>query len=304
MISGIWIPLVTPFRSGHVDLDALRTLADSYVAQGASGIVALGTTAEAALLTDSERDVVLKTIIETTAGRLPVIVGVGGLDTRAFQREITRLESLNVTGYLVSAPAYICPDQAGLKWHFDKIAASTERPLVLYNVPHRTGVSIEPETVRHLTAHRHIVAIKECAPEHFDQLRKLPIDVLCGTDEAFYDALKAGATGGILASAHVCTPLFVRILRLFASGRRTAARELFANLQPVIRTVFGAPNPSAIKVMLAYEGVIRPDVRAPIMPVKAELEARLRDAHLLLQRLKADEIGNLNVDAVVREHAL
>ncbi|MBT2794303.1 dihydrodipicolinate synthase family protein [Paraburkholderia strydomiana] len=101
--------MVTPFRSGHVDLDALRTLADSYVAQGASGIVALGTTAEAALLTDSERDVVLKTVIETVAGRLPVIVGVGGLNTRAFQREITRLESLDVVGYLVSAPATSAP---------------------------------------------------------------------------------------------------------------------------------------------------------------------------------------------------
>ncbi|MGF6267054.1 4-hydroxy-tetrahydrodipicolinate synthase [Paraburkholderia youngii] len=288
MISGIWIPLVTPFRSGHLDLNALRTLADSYVAQGASGIVALGTTAEAALLTDSEREVVLNTVIETIAGRLPVIIGVGGLTTRAFQREIKRLESLDVTGYLVSAPAYICPDQSGLKWHFEEIAATTDRPLVLYNVPHRTGVSIAPETVRQLTAHRHIVAIKECVPEHFAQLSTLPIDVLCGTDEAFYDALQAGATGGILASAHVCTPLFVRVLNLFESGQRTAARELFAALQPVIRTLFGAPNPSAIKAMLTFEGLLMPDVRAPIMPVKAELNAQLRDAHAMLQRLKAD----------------
>ncbi|HEY1611022.1 MAG TPA: 4-hydroxy-tetrahydrodipicolinate synthase [Paraburkholderia sp.] len=283
MRSGIWLPLVTPFRSNHVDTEGLAALVDSYIDSGVAGFVALGTTAEAALLTDFERAVVLQTIVDAVSGRLPVIVGVGGLDTRSFVAEIDYLEQCDVAGYLVSPPAYVCPDQAGLLWHFDQIARRTERPVVLYNVPHRTGVSIAPDTVRQLSRHANVVGIKECVPGHFDALRDVPVDVLCGSDEAFMDCLAAGGSGGVLASAHVCADLLVEVQRLFATGHATQARQRFAALVPLLRLLFCAPNPAAIKAVLAFDHAISSEVRMPITPAHPTLVAQLRAAYETLR---------------------
>lgn len=283
MQSGIWLPLVTPFRSNRVDTHGLRALVDSYLDSGVAGFVALGTTGEAALLTDVERDVVLETIVDAVSGRLPVIVGVGGLDTRGFVAEIEHLEQWDVDGYLVSPPAYVCPDQAGLLWHFEQIARTTERPVVLYNVPHRTGVSISPYTVRQLTQHANVVGIKECVPLHFDALRDVPVDVLCGSDEAFADCLAAGGSGGVLASAHVCTDVLVEVQRLFATGHATEARRRFETLAPLLRLLFRAPNPAAIKAMLAFDHAISSEVRMPITPAHPTLVAQLRAAYETLR---------------------
>lgn len=292
MNAGIWIPLVTPFRAGRVDIDALQALAVSYVDAGVAGFVALGTTAEAALLTDVERAVVLQTIVDAVAGRRPVIVGVSGFDTRGFLREIDRLEHWDVSGYLASPPAYLCPDQAGLLWHFDQLANRTQRSIVLYDVPHRTGVTIEPATVGQLTRLPNIVAIKECVPRHFDALRDLPVDVFCGTDEAWIDCLAAGGAGGILASAHVCADLLIEVQRRFASGRTNDARQLFDALLPIVRLLFSAPNPSAIKAMLAFEHPMSDEVRMPITPAHPALVSRLRVAHETLQTLRAEQAAH------------
>ncbi|HTH62678.1 MAG TPA: 4-hydroxy-tetrahydrodipicolinate synthase [Paraburkholderia sp.] len=287
MVDGIWIPLVTPFRSGKIDVESLQALVEYYARSGITGMVALGTTAEAALLSDVERATVLRTIVDAAPAGLPVIVGVGGLDTREFVKEIDRLEQWDVAGYLVSAPAWLCPDQAGLRWHFERIAGRTQRPIVLYNVPHRTGVSIDPDTVRQLTDHANIVAIKECEPHHFDALRDLPVDVLCGTDKAFLDCLLTGGAGGILASAHVCADLLVDIQRLAGTGHATEARQRFDVLRPVVELLFSAPNPSAIKAMLAFDRLISSEVRMPITPANPALVARLRVAHETLRALRA-----------------
>lgn len=295
MRAGIWIPLVTPFRAGRVDIETLQALANYYVDSGVAGVVALGTTAEAALLSDVERATVLQTLVDTVAGRLPIVVGIGGFDTREFFAEIDRLEHWDVAGYLVSAPAYLCPDQAGIRWHFEQVASRTQRPVVLYNVPHRTGVSIEPATVRQLMSETSIVAIKECEPRHFDALRDLPIDVLCGTDEAFFDCLAAGGAGGILASAHVCADLLVEIQRLAGSGLAGEARELFDALRPVIRLLFSAPNPSAIKAMLALDHMIANEVRMPITPVQPALAAQLIGARETVQALRAEKAAGIAV---------
>src|ERR1700731_4882834 len=142
MMSGIWIPLVTPFKNGLVDTDALQHLAEHYLKTDISGFIALGTTAEAALLSRGERLSVLHALFEAAGAHLPIMIGIGGMDTLEMQREIRDLASWEAAGYLVSAPAYIRPDQKGIQWHFGQIASSTDRPIVLYDVPHRTGVAI------------------------------------------------------------------------------------------------------------------------------------------------------------------
>jgi 4-hydroxy-tetrahydrodipicolinate synthase len=288
MYSGIWVPLVTPFRSGEVDVEALQTLTEHYVRSGVAGVVALGTTGEAALLSGVERVTVLQAINDVVDGRLPVLVGIGGFNTREFLQEIRRFERWDVAGFLVSAPAYVCPDQAGIAGHFERIARETERSIVLYDVPHRTGVSIEPDTVRRLTECENIVAIKSCVSRHFSALCEMPINVLCGTDADFLDCLAAGGQGGILASAHVCPDLFIEIQTLMQAGDVDTARRLFERLRPLLRLLFAAPNPSAIKAMLSIEGRISDEVRLPLMPASPTLVEQLAQSRTVLDELRAE----------------
>ncbi|MFC0399154.1 4-hydroxy-tetrahydrodipicolinate synthase family protein [Paraburkholderia rhizosphaerae] len=291
MYSGIWLPIVTPFRNGEVDVEGLQHLVDYYLHTEISGIVALGTTGEAALLSESERLTVLQALLDVAGDRLPVLVGVGGLDTRDVVRELQRYERWNCAGYLVSPPAYLCPDQAGVQWHFEQVACATERPIVLYDVPHRTGVKVAPDTVDRLLEFDNIVAIKECVKDHFGALRDLPVNVLCGTDDAFIDALDAGGAGGILASAHVCADLLVEVHELHRGGHEDDARRLFANLVPLLRLLFAAPNPAAIKAMLAFDHPLTDETRMPITRASAQLVERLRQARDALQDLRAQTLG-------------
>jgi len=287
MYSGIWIPLVTPFRSGKVDVDALQALTEYYVRCDIAGFVALGTTGEAALLSESERETVLQAVTDVVGQRVPVLAGVGGMDTRDFVHEMRRLERWDVAGFLVSAPAYICPSQAGIEWHFQQIAEATERPIVLYDVPHRTGVPIEVDTVRRLAELDNVVAIKACVSQRFDALSRLPVALLCGTDEAFLDCLAAGGHGGILASAHVCADLLIEVQSLMQADKAGTACRLFAQLRPVLKLLFAAPNPSAIKAMLALDGRIEQDVRMPLMPVGDDLRERIVEARAALEDLRS-----------------
>jgi 4-hydroxy-tetrahydrodipicolinate synthase len=294
MFSGIWLPIVTPLRNGEVDIDALQRLADYYLRTGIAGIVALSTTGEAALLQDAERLTVLQALSEVVRSRLPMLIGVGGSNTRDVLHDIQRYERWDCAGYLVSAPSYVCPDQAGVQWHFEQAAGATERPIVLYNVPHRTGVTIAPDTVARLIECGNIVAIKECVKEHFSRLSTLPINVLCGTDEALDDCLHHGGTGGILASAHVCADLLVAFQDLLRAEHDVEARNLFASLLPVLRLLFAAPNPSAIKAMLAFDHSISDETRMPISRASAQLVERLSTARDRLQDLRAEFAGVVN----------
>ncbi|MEQ5841854.1 4-hydroxy-tetrahydrodipicolinate synthase [Paraburkholderia acidicola] len=288
MYSGVWLPIVTPFRNGTVDIEALQRLADYYLRTEISGFVALGTTGEAALLSEGERVAVLQALTDVVGTRLPVLVGVGGSDTREVLREIQRYEHWDCAGYLVSPPSYICPDQAGIQWHFEQVARATDHAIVLYDVPHRTGVAIAPATVERLLEHDNILAIKECVKDHFDALHSLPISVLCGTDDAFVDCVSGGGSGGILASAHVCADLLVEVQELVQTDREAEARTLFASLLPVLRLLFAAPNPSAIKAMLAFDHPMTDETRMPITRASAQLVERLSQARDTLQDLRAE----------------
>ncbi len=294
MFSGIWLPIVTPLCNGEVDIDALQRLADYYLHTDISGFVALSTTGEAALLQESERLAVLQALTDVIGSRLPMLIGVGGSDTRDVLRDIQRYERWDCAGYLVSAPSYVCPDQAGVQWHFEQVAHATERPIVLYDVPHRTGVTIAPDTVARLLECDNIVAIKECVKEHFIKLRGLPINVLCGTDEAFDECLNHGGAGGILASAHVCADLLVAVQDMIRTHRDMEARNLFASLLPVLRLLFAAPNPAAIKALLAFDHALTDETRMPITRASAQLVERLSTARDRLQDLRAEFAGAMS----------
>jgi len=275
--SGIWIPLITPFNAGAVDHAALDALVRHYVEAGVAGFVALGTTGEPAALSDEEADDVLATVL-ASAGGLPVVAGVSGNHTAAVCERIAALNEQPVAGVLAAAPYYIRPSQAGVIGHFSALADASRKPLIVYDIPARTGVRIELPSLLELAAHERIVAVKDCGGS-LDKTLALILDgrlqVLCGEDIDMFGAMCAGASGAIAASAHLRPERFVGMARALREGRLADARAIWHTIVPLVRAAFAEPNPGPVKAGLAVRGLIRNELRAPMTRVSNELEASL-----------------------------
>ena len=213
---------------------------------------------------------------------------MGAADTREVCAQIRHYERWNSAGYLVPPPYYVCPSQAGLRWHYTQVAASTSRAVVLYNVPKRTGVAIAPHTALVLAEQANIVAIKECVADNFGALQGGPLDVLSGDDSALLDCLVHGGAGGILAGAHIRPELFVALVEHHRAGRVDEARRLAHALAPLAALLFAEPNPAPVKALLAEAGHIGEQTRAPILPVTESLRRRLAAAVQTLESVEAD----------------
>lgn len=274
--AGIWLPMVTPLRQGRVDLRAAQRLASRYREAGVSGLVLFGSTGEGNLLALSEKIEMIHAIRDD-AHALPIMIGAGGVDTNGVAAAVRRLDTTHPAGYLVPPPYYLCPSQAGIMWHYRQIAWATDRPLVLYNIPKRTGVQMTVETMEALASCPTIVAVKECHPAVLQTLRQRGrITALCGEDKALLAHFSDGGSGAIPASAHVRPDLFVRMMRLAQAGHAEAARELHDALSPLIRLLFAEPNPAPVKKALAMEGLIEDELRMPLTPASRALAARLQ----------------------------
>jgi len=275
--SGIWIPLITPFSAGAVDHRALASLVERYNRQGVAGFAALGTTGEPAALAQDEREAVLDTILRA-AGGTPVMAGIAGNQTAQLHESVRRFNEFPLAGLLISAPYYIRPSQAALVDHFSGLADRSEKPLILYDIPHRTGVRIELETLLVLAAHPRIVAIKDCAGST-ETTRALIVDgrlnVLAGNDEALFSTLCMGGSGAISAAAHVRTERFVAMYRAIERGDLIEARHLFHELTPLIQALGSEPNPAPVKAALAGLGLVANELRAPMTVASSELGNRL-----------------------------
>ncbi|MBI5255348.1 MAG: 4-hydroxy-tetrahydrodipicolinate synthase [Burkholderiales bacterium] len=286
--SGIWVPLVTPFRDGAVDLAALRRLVAHLARQGVAGFVACGSTGEAAMLDEAEQDEVLQATLDA-AGDRPVLMGLSGVWPAAVAARARRLaQALPVAGFLVSAPPYVRPPQAGLLAHFRQVADATPLPVVAYDVPSRTGVRIAPETLLALAAHPRIRAVKDCSGDEAAATRLLAdgrLAWLCGNDDELFTQLARGAAGAITATAHIRTDLFVRLHHLMAAQRLQEARSLWHALLPLAQAAFAEPNPMPVKALLASQGWMSPEVRAPLQPAAPATLERLQ---AVLARLAQD----------------
>lgn len=264
--SGIWIPLVTPFSRGAVDLEALETLVKRYVQAGISGFVALGTTGEPASLTESEQDAVLDTILSTAAGT-PVIAGLAGNNAALLREGVARLSAKPIAGILTPSPYYIRPSQRGLIDHFVALADASTKPIVLYEIPYRTGVQLELDSLLTLAAHPRIQAIKDCSGSihvTLGLIRDGRLQVLAGDDINLFTTLCLGGAGGITASAHIEPERFMAMYRAITAGRLDEGRALFHQLAPMIQTLGLEPNPAPVKAALAMEGLITDELRAPM----------------------------------------
>lgn len=277
IFSGIWIPIVTPFADGAVDHVALRRLIGVYADAGVSGLVALGTTGEPAALDAREQDAVLATVLDA-AGSLPVLAGVSGNRDASVRERIRQLNELPVAGVLVSAPYYIRPAQRGLIDYFTGLADLSAKPVVLYDIPARTGVRLETDTLLTLAAHPRIEAIKDCSGS-LDTRLALILDgrlkVLAGDDIDIFPTLCLGGSGAISASAHLRPERFVALHRAVAEGRLDDARAIYHTLVPLIHALTDEPNPGPVKAALAAQGLLRDELRAPMTSVTDDLRRRL-----------------------------
>lgn len=282
---GIWLPMVTPLRGGYVDMDAAQALARYYRNAGIAGLVLFGSTGEGNLLSLSEK-IEMAQAIASDPHALPLIFGSGGVDTRGVATAIRRLDKHGPAGYLVPPPYYLGPSQAGILWHYRQIAWATERPIILYNIPKRTGVTMTVETMESLALLPNFSAVKECNPAVLAALNaRGKLDALCGDDLSLLDHWLAGGRGAIPAAAHLFPERYVEIMRLAHAGQAQAARELFEPLRALIRLLFAEPNPAPIKRALAMQGLIADELRMPMMPASRDLTPRLQRAMNALQDL-------------------
>lgn len=287
-ISGVWLPLVTPFVDGKVDLASYRRLVERYIAEGVSGLFPLGTTGESPTLDDDEMDMIVAETVGVAAGRVPVFVGIGGNATLKVLKTLKRLKRYAFAGIVSVCPYYNRPTQDGLLRHFTAIAEATDRPVLIYNIPYRTSVNLQNETLLALARLPNIVGVKDSAgnlAQSLDLLATRPdgFSVLTGEDALFFTMLANGADGGILAAAHLATGRFVEIARLFAANDHRGARALWAPLATFIPKLFQEANPMPIKHCLWRQGLIAsPECRLPLGRVS---EALARDLDEALPRL-------------------
>ncbi|MDM0023132.1 4-hydroxy-tetrahydrodipicolinate synthase [Variovorax saccharolyticus] len=275
--SGLWIPLVTPFRDHAVDHAALAALAEQLAATGIAGFVVCGSTGEAAALDEDEQLAVLATVARA-APSLPRIMGLSGYHLGKTLAWVRKLAGRDLAGLLVPAPNYIRPSQAGLVEWFGAIADAGTAPLLVYDIPYRTGIAIERETLLALAAHPRIRGIKDCGGD-MAKTRALIADgrlqVLAGEDAQMFATLAEGGAGAIAASAHLRTESFVQLLRLLAAGRLAEARAAWRPLLPLIEALFSDPNPGPLKAALAAQGLMQDELRSPMTRVPPERLGRL-----------------------------
>jgi 4-hydroxy-tetrahydrodipicolinate synthase len=281
---GIWLPLITPFRDDEVDTVSLRRLIRHYIRERVDGVILAATTGEGMTLDDAEVERLIDVArdeLNASDRAIPMYLGLSGSDTRKLVKALRRTAYWAVDGYLIACPYYTRPSQEGLYRHFSALATSTPHPMLIYNIPCRTGVNLGNETMLRLAEHTNIVGVKDCcadATQTFDLLRDRPpgFSVLTGEDALFYTALTHGADGGILASAHVGTSRFVTIRDLLLSGEQTRALAAWRALAALPRLLFAEPSPAPIKHWLWRRGLIdSPELRLPMTAVSDGLAARI-----------------------------
>lgn len=286
MFRGSIVALVTPFRDGAVDAAALEKLVEMHIAAGTHGLVPCGTTGESATLSHAEHEKVVELVVERTNGRVPVIAGTGSNSTQEAVRLTKHAQESGADGALLIAPYYNRPGQEGLYRHFMTVADGVSLPLVLYNIPSRTGVCIEPGTFARLAQHENIVAVKE-ASGRLDLAAEIiggaDLEVLAGDDALTLPVMAIGGVGVISVAANVVPRSMADMVDFFREGNVAEARKIFYRLFPLFRALFVEVNPVPVKRALALGGVMSDEVRLPLCALQPRSEEALRRA--------IDEVG-------------
>jgi 4-hydroxy-tetrahydrodipicolinate synthase len=273
-LQGVWIPLITPFdKSGAVDVEAIERMCGEYLADGVTGVVALGTTGESPALDAAEKRAVVEACSRVCVERgAPLIVGTGTNNTRSTIAETKQLEGIpGVVGALVVVPYYNRPSEAAIIEHYRVVAEASPVPLVAYNIPSRTGRGLNARSLLALAAIPKIAGVKQAVAtldvDTLELLANAPsgFAVLSGDDYLAFPIVCMGGAGGITASAHVCTARFVAMVECALAGKLEDGRHHAEALLPVVETAFAEPNPAVFKGVLHAQGrIATPDVRMPM----------------------------------------
>lgn len=284
IFKGMGVALVTPFRTdGAVDYDALVRLVRYQLDGGADFFCILATTGETPCLTADEKTRIRNLVIETVAGRVPVVVGCGGNNTAAIVEELRTTDLRGVSGILSVCPYYNKPTQEGLYLHFKAVASATSLPVILYNVPGRTGVNLSAETTVRLARDcQNVVAIKEASGnlEQVDEIIKnkpAGFDVISGDDALTFPMIACGAVGVISVIGNALPREFSRMVRLELRGEYAAAREIHHRFTDLFNLLFVDGNPAGVKAMLHEMGMVENVLRLPLVPTRISTLKRLAE---------------------------
>jgi 4-hydroxy-tetrahydrodipicolinate synthase len=271
--------MVTPFRpDGSVDLDSFRALARHLVDNGSDGLVVTGTTGESPTLTDDERFELYAAALEEVGDRATVVAGTGTYDTRHSVHLTERAHELGIHAFLVVTPYYSKPPQRGIVAHFEAVAAATDRPVVVYNIPGRCVINIESETISRLAAIANVRAVKQ-ANDDLAQARHIVetgLDLYAGDDDLILPFLELGGVGGVCVHTHVVGPQVKELVGLWKAGDHEAARALDRELLPSIELLRVVTNPIAIKAALNLLGHEVGGHRLPLVDPTDEERDRVR----------------------------
>ena len=287
---GLGIALVTPFtKEGKVDFTALRRLLDYQLSNGIDFICLLGTTAETPTLSAEERQQVKDLVVEKVNGQVPILMGCGGNNTAAVVEQIQTGDFKGIEGILSVCPYYNKPSQEGLYQHFKAIAAATPLPVVLYNVPGRTGVNMQAATTVRLARDcQNIVAIKEASGnlEQVDEIIKNKpndFDVISGDDSLTFPMVSCGAVGVISVIGNALPKEFSKMIRLQMRGEYDPARKIHHRFTDLFSLLFVDGNPAGVKAMLSEMGFIENVLRLPLVPMRIKNMQRMSE---ILKELK------------------
>ena len=269
---GSFTALPTPFRDGRIDFSALRRLVERQIEGGTDGVVVTGTTGEAATLSDTERMAVLEQTVGAARGRIAVLAGIGTSDTRRSSDLARRAERAGASALLVSTPSYNRPSQEGLAAHFGAVARASALPLVLYDIPARTAVLLELETIARIATENRTVSAIKVSTDSLERLRAViglgAVEVLCGDDPMIPDAMEAGAVGAVSVVSNLVPGSVSELVHAFdPDGDRSRAPELAETVVPLARALALETNPAPLKAALFELGLASGELRLPLVSV-------------------------------------
>ena len=278
-VPGIWVPIVTPFSGGEVDYVATATLIRHLIGAGVHGLVVCGTTGEGPALTSHEKARLLDITFETAPSDFPVMLALEGANTAKLIAEVGEIGAWPVDGYLLPAPSYVRPSEEGIRRHFLAVAEAVDAPIMIYDIPARTGSKLSATLIAELASSGRFPAIKACglSSDRLDELLDIAgLSVYCGDDGSIHAALTRGAHGIVSASANVLAKAFVGHYDACRRNSASEAEAIWQRLMPVTQLLFEEPNPAPVKSALALQGIIEDSLRLPMTPCSNALRQRLR----------------------------
>lgn len=285
VFSGVCTALITPFRDGKIDFEALRGLIKFQIDGGVDALLINGTTGESATLTDAEKREIISFTVSEVGGRVPVIAGTGSNDTKKAVELSKFSYDVGADACLVVTPYYNKASEAGLIKHYEAIADATKIPIILYNVPSRTGVNITLSVYEKLSEHKNIVAVKEANPSVSDFARLSArcgknLDLYSGNDDLILPCLSLGGKGVISVISNALPRQTGDICRLWFDGKIKEATELQLKLLPLINAIFCEVNPIPIKALLSHLGFCKEEYRLPLCPMDSDRKMALIKEYL------------------------